>query len=155
MQILGGCPVSRKILFRGVNFGENRFFSSWDGALAFKKIRGPIWRPEDQFGGIWWWSEFPIFPKTWKSTSPMPCKTKPCQSSRESLRMVHAMPPDIPRPPKYHLKLWKHLFLWKKWFTVFLQFLLFFCPIGSVFGPIGPTTKKSNFCPLQRCQVPG
>ena len=31
----------------------------------------------------------------------MSCKTKPRQSSRESLRMVHAIPPDTPRPPKY------------------------------------------------------
>ena len=34
----------------------------------------------------------------------MPCKTKPRQSSRESPRMVHAMPLDTPRPPKFLLK---------------------------------------------------
>ena len=45
-------------------------YSSWDGALAFKKIRVPIWRPEDQFGCIWWWSEFPIFPKNRKVDFP-------------------------------------------------------------------------------------
>jgi len=46
---------------------------------------------------------FQYFQKTWKSTSPMSCKTKPCQSSRESRRMVHAMPPDTPRPYKFNL----------------------------------------------------
>ena len=43
------------------SFSKNiSFDSSWDGTLAFKNIRRPIWRPEDQFGGIWWWSHFPI-----------------------------------------------------------------------------------------------
>ena len=31
----------------------------------------------------------------------MPCKTKPGQSSRQCLRMVHALPPDTPRPPQF------------------------------------------------------
>ena len=70
---------------------------------------------------------FQYFPKTWKSTSPMPCKTKPCQSSRESLRMVHAMPPDTPRRPKYHLKA-KNRFLWKSWFSSFFEVFDVFWP---------------------------
>ena len=59
---------------------------------------------------------FQYFQKTWTSTSLMPCKTKPCQSSRGSHCMVHAMPPDTPRPPKYNLELSKNKFLWKTWF---------------------------------------
>ena len=47
---------------------------------------------------------FQYFQKTRKSTSPMSCKTNLCQSSRESLRMVHAIPPDTPRPPQFYLK---------------------------------------------------
>ena len=43
----------------------------------------------------------------------MPCKTKPCQSSRESHRMVRAMPLDTPKPPKYNVNLRKKQFLWK------------------------------------------
>ena len=38
----------------------------------------------------------------------MSCKTKPCQNSRESVRMVHAMPLATPRPPKFHLKVSKN-----------------------------------------------
>ena len=39
---------------------------------------------------------FQYFQKTWKSTSPRPCKTKPLQSSRESLRMVQWGPHGSP-----------------------------------------------------------
>ena len=71
ITILGGCPGSRFSFFVWVVFRKiTWFYSSWDGALAFKKIRGPTWRPEDQFGGIWWWSEFPIFPKNMKIDFP-------------------------------------------------------------------------------------
>ena len=33
------------------HFSENELVLF--GALTSKTIRGPIWRPEDQFGGIW------------------------------------------------------------------------------------------------------
>ena len=41
---------------------------------------------------------------TVKIDCPMSCKTKPCQSSREALGMLHAVPPQSPRPPKFNLK---------------------------------------------------
>ena len=123
--------ISLGVLFRKINW----FYSSWGGGLAFKKIRGRTWRPEDQFGGIWWWSEYQIFPKTWKSTSPMSCNTKPCQSSRESHRMVHTTPPDTPRPPKYHLKLSKNLFLRKNRFFNCSKFFVVFWPYRTRFWP--------------------
>ena len=63
---------------------------------------------------------FQYFQKTWKSISPMPCKTKSRQSSRESVCMVHAMPLDTPRPPKYHLKLSENGFCEKLDFSIFL-----------------------------------
>ena len=42
----------------------------------------------------------------------MSCKTKPCQSSRESLRMVRAMPPDTPRPPKFQVVQFPETYIW-------------------------------------------
>ena len=62
----------------------------------------------------------------------MPCKTKPSQSSRESVRMVHATPPDAHRPPKYHLTLWKKQYLWRnrlsRFSAVFVFSFYFFGP---------------------------
>ena len=80
---------------------------------------------------------FQYFQKTWKSIVPVVCKTKSCQSSRESIRMVHAVPLDIPRPPKYNLKLSKNVFVKKSIFSFPDAFVVFFCPIWLVFGAIG------------------
>ena len=76
---------------------------------------------------------FQYFHKTWKSTSPMSCKTKPCQSSMEILRMVHPLPPDTPRPPKYQPELWKKQFLWNSRFSIFWQFLHLVVPYRPFF----------------------
>ena len=61
----------------------------------------------------------------------MPCKTKPRQSSRESLRMVRLLPPDTPRPPKYQPELRKNSFSEKLYFQ-------FFCSFCNFVGPVGP-----------------
>ena len=51
--------------------------------------------------------------KCWKVDFLMPCKTKSCQSSREKLSMLRALPPDTPRPPQFQPELPKKQFLWK------------------------------------------
>ena len=72
MLILGGCPGSRIYLFvvhvleKSIGFIAPEMVP-W---LSTTKIRGPTWRPEDQFGGVWWWSDFPIFPKNMKIDFP-------------------------------------------------------------------------------------
>ena len=65
----------------------------------------------------------------------MPCKTKPGQSSRESHRMVYAMPPDTPRPPKYNLNCEKTSFCEKVDLYVF-----------ELFEPNGFPTPPHIFC---------
>ena len=69
-EMIEGFPVPK--IVRGMFFGKliGGIAPEMDGALAFKKKRGPTWRPEDQFGGIWWWSEFPIFPQNMKIDFP-------------------------------------------------------------------------------------
>ena len=96
----------------------NGFYSSWDGALA-KNSEDQPGGPRNNLEVFGDEVSFQYFQKTRKSTSPMPCKTKPGQSSRGSHRMVHAHPPDTPRPPKYHSKLLKNRFLWKSRFVSF------------------------------------
>ena len=75
----------------------NLFDSSWDGTLAFKKIRGPIWRPEDQFGGISWWSDFPIYRQMLKSclSDAMSDQTLPKFETMSSYGPCH--PPGQPQ----------------------------------------------------------
>ena len=41
-----------------------RLFQIWRWGV--EEIRGPIWRSEDHFGGIWWWSDFLKFSNSWK-----------------------------------------------------------------------------------------
>ena len=84
--------VPRKYLFDGVICRKtNWFHSSWDGALAFKTIRGATWRPKDQFGGIWWSSEFPIFPKNMNIDFPHAMPNPKSHQSRGN-RIVWSMP---------------------------------------------------------------
>ena len=76
------------------------FDSSWDGTMAFKKNQWPIWRPENQFGGIWWWSEFPIFPKKHENRLPL-CHVRQNPAKLRGNRFVWSMPcprtpPDLP-----------------------------------------------------------
>ena len=82
------------------------FFGKSIGFLAPGMVPWLSKKSEDQSGGpktnlevFGEEGRFQFFKKTCKSISPMPCKTKPCQSSRESPRMVHATPrtpPDLP-----------------------------------------------------------
>ena len=60
----------------------------------------------------------------------MPCKTKSRQTSRGSVRTVHAMPPDTPRPPIFYLKLSKNRFLWKSRFSSFSAVFAVFWPLS-------------------------
>ena len=140
MKILGGCPVSR--FYGGVIFGKiNWFYSSWDGALAFKKSEDQSGGPSSNLEVFGDEVSFQYFQKTWTSTSPMSCKTKPCQSSRQSFRIVRAIPLDTPRPPKFNLKSWKTRFCEKVDFCGFSAvFAVFWTPLD----PIGPQGYASQ-----------
>ena len=83
----------------------------------------------------------------------MPCKTKSRQTSRESVRTVHAMPLDTPRPPIFNLKLSKNGFCEKVDFQFFCSFCCFLAPIGPVLAPIGAVS--ATFPPKGTAQVPG
>ena len=85
------------------------------------EARGPIW----MYLVMKWVSK--VSKKHENRLPPCHVRPKPGQSSRESHRMVHAMPPDTPRPPNYHLKLLKNKFLWKNRFSVVPHFLNFVC----------------------------
>ena len=118
-DILGGCPGSQIILcFWG-------HFSKW--IFAEGRSTRSLWcletNPRTHLEAQGSFGDEGIFQecrKSWKSTSSMPCKTKSHQSSRESVCMVHAMPLDTHRPPKYQPELSKKQFLWKKRFSSFL-----------------------------------
>ena len=69
---------------------------------------------------------------------PMPCKTKSRQSSKESVRTVHAIPPDTPRPPTFNLKLSKNGFCEKVDFQLFCSFWSFLNLIGPHGNPWEP-----------------
>ena len=77
----------------------------------------------------------------------MPCKTKSRQTSRESVRTVHAMPPDTPRPPIFN-----YFFLKKSIFQFSGSFSGFLAPIGPVLAPIGP--KRLGAADLKASPLP-
>ena len=79
------------------------------------EARGPIWR----YLVMKWVSN--ISKKHENRLTRCHVRPNPGQSSRESHRMVHAMPPDTPRPPKFHLKYGKNMFLWKSRFLNFSE----------------------------------
>ena len=115
-------------------------------------------KSEDQSGGLRTNLEvfgdevsFQYFQKTWKSTFPMPCKTKPRQSSREPHRMVHAMPRTPPDLPNTILNCQKNGFCEKVDFSAFLQFFMFFGPIGPGFGTSWVMDPWIHF---PRCSLP-
>ena len=126
------CSSFPSFCFFRVSFWKiNLFASSWDGSLAFKKVRGPIWRPEDQFGGIWWWSEY-TSKKHEHRLPPCHVLVRPNPAKVRGNRFVWSMPcPDTPRPPKYNLKFAKHMFLWKLRFYRVSAILFCFAPYGD------------------------
>ena len=110
----------------------NWFYSSWDGALAFKKNRGPTWRPKDQFWGICWWSEFPIFTKNMKIDFPhaVQDQTRPKFEGIASYGPRHA--PAHPQTSQIQFKIVK-----KSVFVTKLNFqcLRSFCCFWALWDP--------------------
>ena len=126
IMTLGGCPVSR--IFRG------SFFGKLFGFIAPEMVPWLSKNSEDQSGGprtnLEVFGDEVNFTKTCKLISPMPCKTKPRQSSRQCLHMLRPSPRTPPDLPNSNLKCKKNSFCEKLDFSVCLWFV---GPIGTVF----------------------
>ena len=106
MTILGGCPVFRILFFVVVICWKIIGFIALEMVpWLWKEIRGPLWRPEDQFGGIWWWSEFPIFPKNMKIGVPHVLQDQALPTFEGISSYGPCTPLGHPRPPKYQPEL--------------------------------------------------
>ena len=129
-------PDSRKPRFRFVLFLE--IFSNKNMLVRYRRInnKGVLERPGTTWKVLRAISTTLKFQYFRKVDFLMSCKTKSRENVCLCLRMVRAITLDTPRPHKFHLKKWKNSFCEKK--KRFFSFLLFFCPIWPVFGPIWP-----------------
>ena len=100
----------------------NSFWTIWWWDIEEKIIK-VFWRDPGQNGGFWEpflvQLRFQFTVKCWKVDFLMSSKTKSCQSSREKLRMVRALPPDAPDLTNFNLNYQKTRFCEKLDFSRF------------------------------------